>query len=149
TQVSDEREARRAFVEQGFVDCIVQLPEKLFIGTGIPACLWLLSKNRDGRGEFRKRRGEILFIDAGKRGTMVTRRQRVLSDDDIDQIAGAYHHFRDVEGERVNIAGFTKTATIGEVRANDYKLTPGIYVGTETQEQDDKPFEERMSELTV
>jgi len=149
TQVGEERAARRALVDEGFVDCIVQLPDKLFIGTGIPACLWFLSKNRDGRGAFRKRQGEILFIDARKKGTMVTRRQRVLADDDIAQIAAAYHHYRDVEGERVNIAGFTKTVTIDEVRANDYKLTPGIYVGTEAQDADDTPFEQRMAELTA
>lgn len=54
-----------------------------------------------------------------------------------------------MEGERVNIAGFTKTATLDEVRANDYKLTPGIYVGTEAQDADDTPFEQRMAELTA
>jgi len=149
TQVSQERDARRALVDEGFVDCIVQLPDKLFIGTGIPACLWFLSKNRDGSGAYRKRQGEILFIDARKKGAMVNRRQRVLTDDDISQIAAAYHHYRDVEGERVNIAGFTKTATLDQVRANDYKLTPGIYVGTEAQGEDDTPFEQRIAELTA
>jgi type I restriction enzyme M protein len=136
-------------VDEGFVDCIVQLPDKLFFGTGIPACLWFLSRNRNGRGVYRRRKNEMLFIDARKKGTMVTRRQRVLTDDDIAQIAAAYHHYREVEGERQSIAGFCKTATLDEVRANDYKLTPGIYVGTEATESDDTPFEVKLAELTA
>ncbi len=149
TNIREERKAREALVEGGFVDCIVQLPDKLFLGTGIPACLWFLSRNRDGRGAYRKRQGEILFIDARRKGAMVSRRQRVLTDDDIAQIAAAYHHYRQVEGERQSIAGFCKTATLDEVRANDYKLTPGIYVGTEAQDTDDTPFGVRMAELTA
>ena len=43
--------------------------------------------------------------------------------------------------------GFCNTATIEEIRANDYKLTPGIYVGTEVSETDDVPFEEKIAEL--
>jgi type I restriction enzyme M protein len=82
-------------------------------------------------------------------GTMVTRRQRVLTDENIAQITAAYHHYREVEGERINIAGFCKTATLDEVRANDYKLTPGIYVGTEATETDDTPFEVKMADLTA
>jgi len=149
TNLKEEKETRAALVDEEFVDCIVQLPDKLFFGTGIPACLWFLSRNRNGRGAYRTRNNEILFIDARKKGTMVTRRQRVLTDDDIAQIAAAYHHYREVEGERQNIAGFCKTATLDEVRANDYKLTPGIYVGTEVTETDDTPFEVKMAKLTT
>ena len=149
TNLKEEKETRAALVDEGFVDCIVQLPDKLFFGTGIPACLWFLSRNRNGRGVYRGRKNEMLFIDARKKGTMVTRRQRVLTDDDIAQIAAAYHHYREVEGERQNIAGFCKTATLDEVRANDYKLTPGIYVGTEVTETDDTPFEVKMAKLTT
>jgi type I restriction enzyme M protein len=127
----------------------LQLPDKLFFGTGIPACLWFLSKNRDGRGPYRRRTDEILFIDARKKGVMVNRRQRVLTDDEIAEIAAVYHHYREVEGERQDIPGFCKTATLDEVRAHDYKLTPGIYVGTEQNETDDTPFEVKMAELTA
>lgn len=148
TGVTEEKAARVALIEEGLVDCIVQLPEKLFFGTGIPACLWFLSRNRDGRGPYRKRDGEILFIDARQKGVMVSRRQRVFIDEEIAAIAAIYHHYREVEGERQNIAGFCKTATLDEVRAYDYKLTPGIYVGTDVEETDDAPFEVKMAELT-
>lgn len=149
TNIKEEREARIALIEENFVDCIIQLPEKLFFGTGIPACLWFLSKNREGRGPYRKRLNEILFIDARKKGVMVTRRQRVFTDDQIAEIAAVYHHYRQVEGQRQSIPGFCKTATFDEVRAHDYKLTPGIYAGTEQNEIDDTPFEAKMEELTT
>lgn len=149
TNLREERETRIALVEENFVDCIVQLPEKLFFGTGIPACLWFHSKNRDGRGQYRKRLGEILFIEARKKGVMVTRRQRVLTDEEITEIAAVYHHYRERKGKRQDIAGFCKTATLDEVRSHDYKLTPGIYVGTEQNETDNTPFEVKMAELTA
>jgi type I restriction enzyme M protein len=149
TNLTEEKATRMALVEEGFVDCIVQLPDKLFFGTGIPACLWFLSRNRDGRGPYRKRLGEILFIDARKKGGMVNRRQRVLTDDEIAEIAAVYHHYREVEGDRQNIPGFCKTVTVDEIRSHDYKLTPGIYVGTEQNEVDETPFEVKMAELTT
>lgn len=153
TGVNEEAATRQALVEEGFVDCIVQLPEKLFFGTGIPACLWFLSRNRDGRARngrrYRQRRDEILFIDARRKGVMVNRRQRVLTDADIKEIADVYHHYREVEGERQQIAGFCRTAIIDEVREHGYRLTPGIYVGTEQNGTDDTPFEVKMGEMTA
>jgi type I restriction enzyme M protein len=148
TNTTEEKAARIALIEEGFVDCIVQLPDKLFFGTAIPACLWFLSKNRDGRGPYRKRSDEILFIDARKKGVMVSRRQRVFTDEEIAEIAAIYNHYREVEGEPQDIAGFCKTAMLDELRAQDYKLSPGIYVGTEQGESDDTPYEVRLAELT-
>lgn len=149
TGVTEEKAARVALVEEDLVDCIVQLPEKLFFGTGIPASLWLLSRNRDGRGPYRKRNGEILFIDTRQRGVMVSRRQRAFTDADVAEMAAVYHHYREVEGERQNIPGFCKTATLDEVREHDYKLTPGVYVGTDVGAADDTPYEIKMAELTA
>lgn len=148
TGVTEEKNARVALIEEGFVDCIIQLPDKLFFGTPIPACLWFLSRNRDGRGPYRNRGDEILFIDARRKGVMATRRQRIFTDGEVGEIAAVYHHYREVEGKRQNIAGFCKTATLEDVRAHDYKVTPGIYVGTEAEDTDGTPFEVRMAELT-
>ena len=147
TNVTEEKEARIALVEEDFVDCIVQLPDKLFFGSGIPVCLWFLSKNRDGSGPYRRRKGEVLFIDARSRGRMVTRRMRALADEETSEIAATYQHYREAEGKRQEIPGFCKTATIEDIRKHDYKLTPGIYVGTEAEEVDDKPFSQRIKEL--
>ncbi|MCB0854916.1 MAG: N-6 DNA methylase [Bacteroidetes bacterium] len=143
-----ERNVREHMVDQSMIDCIVRLPDKLFLTTGIPACLFILSKNRDGMdGEHRERKNEILFIDAAKMGTMVSRKQRAFNDDDIHKIADTYHHWRTTGEGYEDVDGFCKSATLEEVQKQDYKLTPGIYVGTEAEEYDGIPFEEKMEEL--
>jgi type I restriction enzyme M protein len=143
-----EGNVRKFMVENNIIDCIVRMPDKLFMTTGIPAALFFLSKNRSGlNGTHRERSNEIMFIDASKMGEMATRRLRVFSDDDIQKIAGTYHKWR-TQGERYeDIPGFCKAATIEDVKANDYKLTPGIYVGTEEEEDDGIPFEVKMAGL--
>src|SRR4029079_15967102 len=79
-------EIRRKIIEAGLVDCIVALPAQLFFTTGIPVCLWFLTRDKTGRNIRRGtphrpggRRGETLFIDARKLGTMQTRVLRVLT----------------------------------------------------------------------
>ncbi|WDM03018.1 SAM-dependent DNA methyltransferase [Alicyclobacillus cycloheptanicus] len=149
TNTTGEKEVRQRLIEDGYVDCIVQMPEKLFFTTGIPCALFFLSKNRDGQKGFRARKNEILFIDARQRGTMVSRRQKALDQEEIDEIAGIYHAYRTNGGAYQDVPGLCKVATLDDVRANDYKLTPGIYVGTGVGEEDDVPFEEKMAELTT
>lgn len=149
TNTSGEKEVRQKLVEDSYVDCIVQLPEKLFYGTGIPCCLFFLSKNRNGEKGLRDRRDEVLFIDARKKGTMVSRRQKAFTQEEINEISAIYHCYKTGDGIYENIQGFCKVATLEEVRANDYKLTSGIYVGAEEVEMDDVPFEEKMGELTA
>lgn len=147
TNTTQERTTRQALVEEGFVDCIIQLPDKLFFGTGIPCCLWFLSKNRRGTHGYRARSEEILFIDARQMGELVSRRQRALRDDDIHRIAHVYHGYRGITAIPEDEPGFCKIATVDEVKAHDYKLTPGIYVGTEVDDGDGELFEEKMPRL--
>ena len=144
-----ERNVREHMVENGMVDCIVQMPDKLFLTTGIPACIFILSKNRDGRdGEHRERKNEVLFIDARKLGRMFNRRLRIFEDEDVEKIASTYHGWRNIDGQFANIEGFCKSATLDEVKANGNVLSPGRYVGTEAEEDDGVPFEEKMKGLT-
>ena len=145
-----EANVREHMIRQGMVDCIVQLPDKLFLTTGIPACLFILSRNRDGRdGEHRERLREILFIDARKLGHLVTRRLRAFSDADIARIADTYHQWRNLHGSYANTEGFCKAATLAEVEASNFVLSPGRYVGSEAEETDGVPFEEKMQQLTA
>ncbi|WP_008309067.1 type I restriction-modification system subunit M [Leptolyngbya sp. PCC 6406] len=90
---SGEGEIRKALVEADLVDCIVMLPTQLFYNTGIPACLWFLSRYKNGNKN-RDRKGEVLFIDASELGYMVNRRNRAFSEEDIQQIAGTYHAWK-------------------------------------------------------
>lgn len=147
TNNTGEKNIRKYMVDNGIIDCIVRLPDKLFMTTGIPACLFFLSRNREGKDGYRARKDEILFIDASKMGELVTRRLRAFSDEDIEKISGAYNEWRKVEGHYEDIAGFCKVGSLEEVKKQDYKLTPGIYVGTEEEEDDGVTFEEKMEGL--
>ncbi|KAB7668945.1 type I restriction-modification system subunit M [Bacillus sp. B1-b2] len=148
TNLKEEKEVRQRLIEEGYVDCIVQLPEKLFFTTGIPCCLFFLSKNRNGINGFRERKNEILFIDARKMGTSVSRKQKALSQDEINQIAKIYHDFKNKNTEEYkDISGLCKVVTVQEVNKNGNKLTPSIYVGSEVIEEDNIPVEEKINEL--
>ncbi len=126
-----EKNVREFMVNNNMIDCIVRLPDKLFLTTGIPACIFILSRNRDGKdGIHRKRTNEILFIDTSKMGTMESRKLRVFTDADIDKVAATYHFWRNIGDAYENIDGYSYNASLAEVQKQDYKLTPGIYVGT-------------------
>lgn len=141
TSTKAEAEIRKNLIEAKLVDCIVTMPPNLFYNVTIPVCLWFISKNRENRKD------KILFIDARKMGTMVTRKHRELSDEEIRQIYDTYHNWRDQKGYE-DIQGFCKSVSIEEVRSHEYILTPGRYVGIEEAEEDGEPFDEKMTRLT-
>ena len=146
---SGEGEMRQAILEGDLVDCMVTLPGQLFYSTQIPVCLWFLARNKaDGRR--RSRKGETLFIDARKMGTMVDRVHRELTDADIAKIVGAYHAWRGDKGaaKYEDVAGFCKGSNLEEIKKHGYVLTPGRYVGSEDIEEDGEPFEIKMPRLT-
>jgi type I restriction enzyme M protein len=145
---SGEGEIRRKLVEAELVDCIVALPEKLFLNTGIPVSLWFLAKNRHGNG-YRERRGEVLFIDARSLGRMETRTLRVLDAEDVARIADTYHSWRSREPETpyADVPGFAKVATLAEVAEHDFVLTPGRYVGAAEAEDDGEPVADKIARL--
>jgi type I restriction enzyme M protein len=147
---SGEGEIRKAIIEADLVDCMVALPGQLFYSTQIPVCLWFLARNKKN-GRFRDRRGETLFIDARKLGTMADRVHRELTDADIAKIAGTYHAWRGDKdaGEYKDVPGFCKRATLEDIRKHGHVLTPGRYVGAEEALDDGEPFEEKMKRLTA
>src|SRR5512145_206993 len=145
---SGDGEIRKAIIEADLVDCMVALPGQLFYSTPIPVCLWFLARSKKN-GRFRDRRGETLFIDARKLGTMADRVHRELLDADIAKIAGTYHAWRGDRnaGEYADVPGFCKRAGREDIRKHGHVLTPGRYVGAETAEDDGEPFEEKMQRL--
>ena len=142
---SGEGEIRKQLVEAGLVDCIVNLPAKLFLNTQIPACLWFLSRNKTN-GKFRNRADEILFIDARNLGHLINRRTKEFSADDIATITSTYHNWRNPNGDYEDVKGFCNAAPIERVRELDYVLTPGRYVGL-PDDEDDFDFKERFIQL--
>ena len=139
SQSGGEGEIRKNIIKADLVDCIVAMPTQLFYTTQIPVSLWFLAKNK-------KQKGKTLFIDARKLGTMVTRKLRELTDEDIRKIADTYNAF--VEGTLEDEKGFCAVVTTQDIAKQDYILTPGRYVGIEEQEDDGEPFEVKMGRLT-
>lgn len=154
SQQSGEGDIRKAMIEADQVDCMVALPGQLFYSTQIPACLWILARDKSANGH-RDRRGEILFIDARKLGFMVDRVRREFTAEDIDKITGAYHRWRSRPETRAKNGwadysdepGFCKSAGLEEVRSHSYVLTPGRYVGAADADDDGVSFMERFEGL--
>ena len=139
SQSGGEGEIRKNIINADLVECIVAMPTQLFYTTQIPVSLWFINKQK-------KQSGKTLFIDARKMGTMVSRKLRELTDEDINKISDTYEAF--VDGTLENIKGFCAVADIQEIEKQDFILTPGRYVGIEEQEDDGEPFEEKMDRLT-
>ena len=145
SKTSGEGDIRKNLIVEGLVDCIVNMPAKLFLNTQIPASLWFMSRNRSN-GKFRDRSNEILFIDARNMGHLINRRTREFSKEDIQTIAETYHNWRNADGDYEDIKGFCNSASIEKVRELDYVLTPGRFVGLADVE-DDFDFKERFTKL--
>ena len=139
SQSGGEGEIRKNIINADLVDCIVAMPTQLFYTTQIPVSLWFLIKGK-------KQPGKTLFIDARKLGTMVSRKNRELTDADIRRIADTYNAFAD--GTLTDQKGFCAVATTEDIAKQDYILTPGRYVGIEEQADDGEPFDDKMKRLT-
>ena len=166
SNTSGEGGIRKAIIEADLVDCMVAMPGQLFYSTQIPVCLWFLTRSKlpspksvgfgGGPGRGADRRGQVLFIDARKLGTLTDRVHRDLSAEDIAKIAHTYHAWTSSplpagEGSGVmayeDVAGFCKSVTLEEIRAQGHVLTPGRYVGAAEAEEDNEPFEQKMTRL--
>lgn len=117
---------RKNLIESNLIDCIINLPAKLFLNTQIPACLWFIRRSKTNQ--------EILFIDARNCGELINRKNRILTKDEIQRISQTYHNWRAAKGYE-DIKGFCKSASLEEVAALGYTLTPGRFVGLEESEQ--------------
>jgi type I restriction enzyme M protein len=139
SQTGGEGVIRQRIVENDLVEGIVALPSQLFYSTGIPVSLWFLSRRK-------QQPGKVLFIDARNMGEMVTRAVRELKQEDISRIADTFEDYR--KGTLEDEAGFCAVKSLGDIKDQDYILTPGRYVGLAEMEDDDEPFEEKMERLT-
>ena len=141
---NSEGDIRRAMVEADKVEVMIALPGQLFFNTQIPACLWFLVKEK------RARQGEVLFIDARKLGSMISRVQCEFTKEVIDDIArtvAAWRGEADAD-EYQDLAGFCRSVTLAEIAEHGHVLTPGRYVGVEEVEDDDEAFVDKMQKLT-
>ena len=141
SQTNSEGKIRKAIIEADLVEAMVALPAQLFTNVQIPACIWFLNRNK-------ARTGEVLFIDARQIGYMKDRVLRDFTEEDITKIADTFHAWQTSDGYE-DQAAFCQSATLEEIKNNDFVLTPGRYVGTAEQEDDGVPFAEKMQNLTA
>lgn len=147
SKTGGEGEIRKALIEQAnVIDCIVNLPAKLFLNTQIPAALWFLRRDRENSSQYQNRSKEILFIDARNLGELINRKNKILTADDIAKISNTYHAWRNKNGDYADVAGFCASVNIDKVAELDYVLTPGRYVGL-PDEEEEFDFKERFTSL--
>ena len=156
---NSEGQIRAAMVDADVVEVMIALPGQLFFNTQIPACLWFLAKQK-------KRKGEVLFIDARKQATMISRVQSELTDEVIERISQTVAAWRlgshgdpsrhcEAEGRGnplpayQDIPGFCRSVPLAEIAQHGHVLTPGRYVGAEEVEDDDEAFADKMQTLTA
>ena len=163
-----EGEIRKKIIEADLVDCIIAMPPQLFLTTGIPVCLWFVTRDKSGkyldkgRGG-RDRSGETLFIDGRNLGAMEegSRTLRFLSgrdhptspvpaDTEIGRIVATYHAWRGEKdsGDYADIKGFCKAANLEDIQTANHTLVPGRYVGSADRDRGNETFDERMSRLS-
>ncbi|EAK5846968.1 SAM-dependent DNA methyltransferase [Campylobacter lari] len=140
SNTTSEAAIRKALIEDDLIDCIVNLPAKLFLNTGIPASLWFIRRQK-----LPNTAKKTLFIDARDLGTMINRRNKTLNKDDINQIASTYKAWKNGTDYK-DIKGFCKSTSIDEIRELSYVLTPGRYVGL-ADSDDEFDFDTRFNEL--
>jgi len=140
---SGENKIRELMIKDDLVEIMVALPDQLFLNTPIPVCLWFLTNNKTKNG--RKRTGETLFIDARTLGEMKTRIQKILSEKDIQKLTKTIFSWKQGKNYQ-DIKGYCKSSTIKEIETNEHNLSPGKYVGFESEEEEIN-FDEEFNSL--
>ncbi|HEC37769.1 MAG TPA: SAM-dependent DNA methyltransferase [bacterium] len=145
SEISNEGKIRKAIIKADLIDCIISLPSQLFLTTGIPACLWFVTRSKSNN-KFRNRQGEILFIDTRSIGHMIDRTTREFTEDDIKMISGIYHEWKKKNNSYEDKLGFCKSISSAEIKDNSYILIPGRYVGYKKEILLEEDFHEQMNE---
>ena len=118
---ASEARIRKQIIDMNFLDAVIGLPEGLFYGTGIPACIMVFKKNRTIK--------DVLFIDASTEGNYEKgKNQNMLREEDIQKIVETYESYQTVDK-------YSYVASIDEIKENDYNLNIPRYVDTFEEEE--------------
>jgi type I restriction enzyme M protein len=112
-----EGEIRKGILEDDLVEAVIGLPSGLFYGTGIPAALLIINKNKA-----MERRGKVLFINA-ELDYQEGKNQNLLREDDIEKVVGCFDAYNEIKR-------FSRVVPIEEIRENDHNLNIRRYADT-------------------
>lgn len=152
----DEYKIRKKLIENDLVEAIIVLPRNLFYTTDISVTLWILNKNKKARTieqngklkKYRNRTDEILFMDLRQKGVQFEKKYVQFSDEDIKNIATIYHNWQQTsyENDYRNIGELCYSATLKEVKKNDFSLVPSKYIEFINRDEN-IDFDEKMTSL--
>ena len=145
TNVTEEKEIRKALIENNLLEAVILLPDKMFESTSIPTCILLFDKHKKTRNV-----------------EMIDMRQTYLEEqrDQNGQFGGASHENRtyhktvkviddasmnkaiDAILEQKNIPNFSKSASIDEIRNADYVLTPSRYIEFQERKTEHRAYKD-------
>tara|TARA_R110000850_G_scaffold277143_1_gene423533 strand:- start:25992 stop:27716 length:1725 start_codon:yes stop_codon:yes gene_type:complete len=114
---ASEKEIRKGILNDDLLEAVIGLPAALFYGTGIPACLLIINKNKPA-----ERKGKVLFIN-GELEFEEGKNQNKLRQQDIDKIVSTFDDYTEIKR-------YSKIVTLEDIAQNDYNLNIRRYADT-------------------
>lgn len=114
---SSEKAVRQGILEDDLLEAVVGLPSGLFYGTGIPACLLIINKNKPAI-----RKNKVLFINS-ELEFEEGKNQNKLRPQDIEKIIATFNDYQDIKR-------YAKVVDISEIKENDFNLNIRRYADT-------------------
>ncbi|MBA7510090.1 hypothetical protein ES705_02065 [subsurface metagenome] len=128
-----EGRIRKGIIEEDFLEAIIGLPPKLFYGTGIPACLFIINKDKP-----KQRKGKVFFA-YGANDYLEGKKQNKLRRQDIEKIVDAFREYKTVQK-------YCRPVTLDEIRENEYNLNITRYIDI-TEEEEKIDIQKAINEL--
>lgn len=118
-----EGKIREGFLKDDLVEAIIGLPQNIFYGTGIPAAIIVVNKNKS-----EEKRNKVLFID-GSNDFIKDGNKNKLRDEDIEKIVKAFDEYKDVDK-------YATVVDLETIKENDFNLNISRYVDTTEEEEE-------------
>lgn len=116
-----EARIREQILKNDLIEAIIALPSKLFYGTGIPAAIVILNKNKP-----EAKKGKVLVIDAEK-DFQEGKNQNTLRPQDINKIVKAHSGYEDIEK-------YARVVSLKEIEGNSFNLNIRQYIDSSDKE---------------
>ena len=151
---SEEYKIRKKLVENGLVEAIIILPNKMFYTTDISVTLWIINNNKKERvvrlndieKNYRNREDEVLFMDLREKGIPFEKKYIQFKPDLITEIAETYHKWQEKDKGYENIPEYCYSASLEEINRKDFNLAPSKYIEFVNRDENIN-FDDKMSSL--